>query len=183
MLVSLSTLPIYSPPAASASQTAGSVVAAANRQLTPGQEAQVARLKQVDQDVRAHEAAHLAAGGSLVTGGPTYTYIYGPDGKQYAVGGEVGIDTSPERKPADNISKGEHIQRAALAPADPSPQDYRVAAVGEQLAANGRLEAAAEQRQAFAEAQTKAAAALGEQVSKAYGSTTAVSSTGFSAYA
>ena len=181
MIASLSSLSSYSTLVAARSQAAGSV-AAGNRQLTPGQEEQLLRLQRVDQDVRAHEAAHMAAGGSLA-GAASYTYVYGPDGRQYAVGGEVSIDTSPARSPSADIAKGEQIVRAALAPADPSPQDYRVAAVGEQLASQGRLEVAAEQRQAYAEAQAKAAAALGEQVSKAYGAASAVSSTGFSAYA
>ena len=44
---------------------------------------------------RAHEMAHLAAAGGLATG-PYYEYQQGPDSKQYAVGGHVNIDTSPE---------------------------------------------------------------------------------------
>ena len=66
--------------------------------------------------------------------------VKGPDGKQYAVAGEVGVDTSAEAKPQANIDKGQRIQAAALAPADPSPQDHRVAAAGAQLEARGRQE-------------------------------------------
>ncbi|MBU1236423.1 MAG: hypothetical protein KJ634_10475 [Gammaproteobacteria bacterium] len=117
-------------------------------QLSPEQQREVARLREIDRKVRAHEAAHMAAGGGLVTGGATYTYAYGPDGKAYAVAGEVGIDTSGEAEPEANISKGQRIQAAALAPADPSPQDYRVASVGAQLTAQGRAELAAERRHA-----------------------------------
>lgn len=157
MMVSLSSLSTYS-----------TLAATAARQLSTGQEQQVARLQRIDQHVRAHEAAHMAAGGALA-GAATYSYVYGPDGKQYAVGGEVGIDTSAERKPADNIAKGEHIVRAAMAPADPSPQDYRVAATGERLAAKGRQDLAAEQRQAFADARSQATSALGRKAAQAYG--------------
>jgi hypothetical protein len=117
-------------------------------QLSPEQQREVARLKEIDRHVRAHEAAHMAAGGGLVTGGATYTYAYGPDGKAYAVAGEVGIDTSHEAEPEANISKGQRIQAAALAPADPSPQDYRVASAGAQLTAQGYAELAAERSQA-----------------------------------
>ena len=55
---------------------------------------QVQELKTRDREVRAHEAAHLAAAGSLAIGGASYSYQRGPDGVQYAVGGEVSIDTS-----------------------------------------------------------------------------------------
>ena len=54
----------------------------------------VRELQQSDAEVRRHEAAHAAAGGEFA-GAPTFTYQTGPDGKRYAVGGEVSIDTSP----------------------------------------------------------------------------------------
>lgn len=61
--------------------------------------AEVAELKKIDSKVRQHEMAHMAAGGGLVTSGASYTYQKGPDGVNYAVGGEVGIDTSAGRTP------------------------------------------------------------------------------------
>lgn len=63
-----------------------------------------------------------------VRGGANYVYEVGPDHRQYAVGGDVTIDISPEREPRDTINKMQIVQRAALAPADPSPQDRAVAA-------------------------------------------------------
>src|SRR5512147_909818 len=93
------------------------------RELNPAEQRQVTRLKEIDQNVRAHEAAHMRAGHGVVTSGASYTYTYGPDGKAYAVGGEVGVDTSAEAKPQANIDKGQRIVAAALAPSDPSPQD------------------------------------------------------------
>ncbi|MEI6557185.1 MAG: putative metalloprotease CJM1_0395 family protein [Rhodospirillaceae bacterium] len=86
------------------------------------------KLKARDADVKAHEQAHRSAGGQY-TGAPTYTYQKGPDGANYAIGGEVSIDTSPvTRDPAATVAKEEQVQRAALAPADPSGQDVKVAA-------------------------------------------------------
>lgn len=117
---------------------------AAARQLSAEQERQVQALQQIDRTVRAHEQAHIAAGRGVVTSGANFSYTYGPDGKQYAVGGEVSIDTSPERKPEANIDKGQRIQTAALAPADPSPQDHRVAAIGAGLEEQGYLDLARE---------------------------------------
>lgn len=89
----------------------------------------VEQLKQRDVEVRAHELAHVAAGGGHVTSGPSYSYQTGPDGKRYAIGGEVGIDTSMKSgDPAGNLEKARTIIRAAMAPAEPSAQDVRVAA-------------------------------------------------------
>ncbi|MBI3525268.1 MAG: hypothetical protein HY066_12260 [Betaproteobacteria bacterium] len=131
----------------SSSNTAkpSSTAASGPKQLTPEQQRAVQSLRQIDQAVRAHEQAHISAGRGVVTSGPVYTYTYGPDGKQYAVGGEVGIDTSPESKPQANIDKGQRIQVAALAPREPSPQDFRVASVGSQLEAQGRADLAQQQ--------------------------------------
>jgi hypothetical protein len=84
-------------------------------------------LKTIDSRVRAHEAAHLAAGGGVVTGGASFSYERGSDGKMYAVGGEVPIDSGEANTPEATIAKAQQILAAAMAPADPSPQDYRVA--------------------------------------------------------
>jgi hypothetical protein len=90
---------------------------------------QIAQLSSVDQHVRAHEQAHLAAAGPYARGGASYTYQTGPDGKQYAVGGEVAIDASPiPGDPQATIEKERTVQAAANAPVDPSTQDRQVAA-------------------------------------------------------
>ncbi|MDR2614699.1 MAG: hypothetical protein LBC91_05185 [Candidatus Accumulibacter sp.] len=89
---------------------------------------EVEKLKTTDRKVRQHEQAHVAAGGDMVTSGATYGYVMGPDGQRYAVSGEVGIDTSPGRTPEETLRRAARIRAAALAPADPSPQDRNVAA-------------------------------------------------------
>lgn len=101
---------------------------------------EIQRLKARDREVRAHEAAHMAAGGSVVKGGAHFQYKRGPDGVQYAVGGEVSIDASAESTPEATLLKAERIRRAALAPADPSAQDRSVAASAAQMAAQARME-------------------------------------------
>jgi hypothetical protein len=111
--------------------------------LSPEALAQVAKLKARDAEVRAHEAAHLAAGGGVTRGGATFSYEHGPDGQSYAVGGEVGVDTSPvANNPQATIAKANIIRAAALAPADPSPQDQSVAAAAAVMAANAAAELA-----------------------------------------
>lgn len=105
---------------------------------------QVRQLKKRDQEVRAHESAHLAAGADLVQGGASFSFQRGADGRMYAVGGEVKIDTSAEQDPDDTIRKMQQVKRAALAPAQPSGTDRAVAAQAGQIEAQARLEKSAQ---------------------------------------
>jgi len=101
---------------------------------------QVQALKARDLEVRRHEQAHAAAGG-VYAGAPTYEFTTGPDGARYATGGEVSIDTSPvPGDPQATLEKAQTVRRAALAPAEPSEQDRRVAAEASQMAAQARVE-------------------------------------------
>ncbi len=115
---------------------------------TSQQEARVIQqLKARDQEVRAHEAAHIAAGRPYIVSGPSYTFQEGPDGRNYAIGGEVQLDTSPvQDDPEATLEKSETVRRAALAPAEPSSQDQRVAANATQTAAQARVEIAVQRR-------------------------------------
>lgn len=106
------------------------------------------RLKQIDQKVRAHERAHLSAAAGLAIGGASFQYVRGPDGRQYAVGGEVRIDVSAASTPEQTVAKAQRIRAAALAPADPSSQDRAVAAAAGQLESQARAELARQKRQA-----------------------------------
>lgn len=114
-----------------------------NQGLSPEEEQQVKELKQRDAEVRQHEQAHLAVAGPYAKGGAKYEYEIGPDGKRYAIGGEVGIDTTPiADDPAATIKKAQTIKKAALAPAEPSDLDYRVAAQADQMEMKARRELA-----------------------------------------
>jgi hypothetical protein len=105
----------------------------------------VAQLKARDREVRTHEMAHVAAGGQYVTSGPSYTYQTGPDGQRYAVGGNVGIDTSPVRDdPQATIQKARQVIAAAMAPAQPSSTDRQVASQASQMAMQASAELASE---------------------------------------
>jgi len=110
--------------------------------LSESEKKEIQKLEKTDQEVRAHENAHMAAGAGLVRGSASYEYQKGPDGKLYAVGGEVSIDTSEEQDPEDTIRKMQRVQAAALAPADPSPQDRRVAMQAAMKAAMAQVEVA-----------------------------------------
>ncbi len=120
--------------------------ALASGALTPEQQRQVNNLQQIDRKVHAHEQAHLAVGTDLVRGGASYTYDTGPDKKRYAVGGEVSIDASLGRTPEETVHKAQHIRAAALAPADPSPQDNSVAAQASRMESKALQEITAKQQ-------------------------------------
>lgn len=96
-------------------------------ELTRSELSLITELKIIDQAVRAHENAHVAAGGQYVTSGAQLGYTMGPDGKKYATSGEVSIDTSELKDPHATIFKMNIVRSAALAPVDPSTQDIRVA--------------------------------------------------------
>lgn len=97
-------------------------------ETNPQEARELELLKQTDREVRAHEQAHVIAGGALVRGAASFGYATGPDGKLYAVSGEVSIDSSavPD-DPGATISKMMRVVAAALAPAQPSGQDRAVA--------------------------------------------------------
>jgi hypothetical protein len=110
-------------------------------QTNAAQQAEVRELQKRDREVRAHESAHVAAGGSYVRGGASFQFVTGPDGRLYATGGEVSIDTSsiPD-DPEATILKMQTVRRAALAPAQPSSQDRSVAASASQAEAQAQME-------------------------------------------
>jgi hypothetical protein len=114
--------------------------------LELSREAQEIRELQVrDQEVRTHEAAHASAGGAYA-GSPSYTFEKGPDGQTYAVGGEVSINVSPiSGDPAATMQKAQQVRAAALAPAEPSGQDMKVAQRAQSMAAKARSELAQQQ--------------------------------------
>lgn len=140
--------------------------------LTEAELHQLQELKARDREVRAHEQAHIAAGGALVRGGAQYSYQLGPDGRRYAVGGEVSIGTANvPGDPEKTARNAEQIQRAALAPANPSAQDRAVAAQAAATAASARSEAAAQQREQALESQPNAKLSSDSDIDSATAST------------
>jgi len=121
-----------SSPAAAASteqqKTAATPAKNTIQELTPTEEKVVQQRKVRDREVKTHEMAHLANAGQYARGGATYSYQQGPDGRRYAVGGEVPIDVSKEKTPEQTIRKMEAVKRAAMAPAEPSSADRSIAA-------------------------------------------------------
>lgn len=111
-------------------------------ELSDEEKQKVQKLQERDRAVRAHEAAHKLAAGPYA-GQPSFKTVKGPDGRSYAVSGEVPIDTSDvPNNPDATIRKLETVIRAALAPSDPSAQDRQVAAQ-----AQAKIQKAREEKQ------------------------------------
>lgn len=119
---------------------------ARERQQQQAEQREVEALKQRDQEVRTHEQAHASTGGQYA-GSPQYEFQRGPDGQRYAVDGQVSIDISAESTPEQTIRKMQQVRAAALAPAEPSPQDLQVAAEASRIAFDARNEVAKQRKE------------------------------------
>lgn len=119
---------------------------ARERQQQQAEQREVESLKQRDQEVRTHEQAHASTGGQYA-GSPQYEFQRGPDGQRYAVDGQVSIDISAESTPEQTIRKMQQVRAAALAPAEPSPQDLQVAAEASRIAFDARNEVAKQRKE------------------------------------
>lgn len=96
-------------------------------QLSAAEKEALEQLGQRDAQVRQEEAAHAAVAGDLA--GPiAYVYQRGPDGRDYAVGGSVGIQaTIASGDPTELQRVGARLAAAATAAAKPSAEDRAVA--------------------------------------------------------
>lgn len=121
------------------------------------QEKEIKALEARDAEVRQHEQAHANRGGQYAAS-PQYEFETGPDGKRYATGGEVTIDVSEAESAQKTIEKMQQVRAAALAPAEPSAQDYKVAREATQKEAEARQALNAENN---SESRTPAATSKG----------------------
>ena len=112
----------------------------ADAALSAEEQQVVQELKARDAEVRAHEQAHLSQAGKYAAGGISLSFQKGPDGRRYAVGGEVPISLSEESTPEETVTKMETVQKAAMAPANPSAADRQIAAQAAMKATRARAE-------------------------------------------
>lgn len=126
--------------ALAAREDRAAAVARLPAQLTAAEEEAVERLRQRAAEVRQEETAHAAVAGDLA--GPIeYVYQRGPDGRQYAVGGSVGIHAAAASgDPAELRRVGARLAAAATAPTSPSARDYATARLGLRLYAEAGQE-------------------------------------------
>ncbi|MCT8986725.1 putative metalloprotease CJM1_0395 family protein [Shewanella phaeophyticola] len=117
------------------------------QQIELAEAAQIAELAKRDVEVKTHEQAHAAVGGSLAQS-PSYEYEKGPDGRRYAVDGEVSIDVSTVAgDPQATLTKMQKVYAAAMAPVQPSMADIRVAAQALQNISEAKQALAVERQQ------------------------------------
>jgi hypothetical protein len=135
--------------------------AAVYQELTEEEEKLVEQLKARDREVRAHEAAHKSAAGGMA-GSPTYVYQTGPDGKRYAIGGEVSVRAQATDDPAKALSQAEAVQRAANAPGSPSSQDRAVASAASADITRIKVEAQKEEEKKAEERKAETEEATGQ---------------------
>lgn len=101
----------------------------------------IRKLEARDREVRQHEIAHKVAAGRYAVSGPHYQYAKGPDGRSYAVGGHVRLNVAPvPGDPEATVEKMRVIRRAALAPAQPSSSDRRIASTAAAQLKRAQLE-------------------------------------------
>ena len=101
---------------------------------------QISKLKARDTQLHQHEQAHHSASNGLDVSNAAFTYQKGPNGINYAVSGDVSIDTSPGQTPEETLLRAEKMRDVALAPADPSAVDRSVATKAQHMAMQARAE-------------------------------------------
>ncbi len=94
-----------------------------------------------NQEVRAHEGAHLAMLGSAAASPIIYDTVTGPGGETIAVGGRIAVDLSEvPGDPEATLRKAQSIITAANAPANPSAGDLRTASKAYTMARRAQQE-------------------------------------------
>jgi len=92
-------------------------------QLSPAEKRVVAELQERDREVRNEENRHKAAAGKFA-GEPQYVYRRGPDGKLYAVEGEVPINVDVTGTADDRKAALRRVEAAAVSVQSPSSGDF-----------------------------------------------------------
>jgi len=114
-------------------------------ELSDDEKRLVLDLQSRDAEVRAHESAHQTGGAS--TGAASFSYQQGPDGKMYAIGGEVSVTIKGGSSPQETISNAQAVIAAALAPANPSGQDQAVASSARMMMVKAQQKLSQEQQE------------------------------------
>jgi len=83
------------------------------------------KFRNKDAEIRTHEQAHASIGHTTTP--ISYNYQEGPDGKMYAVGGSVRLETSIPDDPKAAAFKLDMLQKAASGPSNLSGADGAIA--------------------------------------------------------
>lgn len=82
------------------------------------------KFKNLDSKTKTHEQTHASLANT--TGAINYNYQTGPDGKLYATGGHVRLDTSIPKDEAAALAKLEKLSTAASGPSGLSGADAQI---------------------------------------------------------
>ena len=85
----------------------------------------LAKFRNKDASIKSHEQSHAAM--ATTTSPISYNYQEGPDGKMYAVGGSVRLDTSIPADTEAAIAKIDRIKAASTGVDNPSGADMAIA--------------------------------------------------------
>ncbi len=91
--------------------------------LSDNEQKAVNELKSRDKEVRLHEAEHMRNPELISVGGPKFTYAIGPDGKAYAIGGNVTLTTGKPKSPEDAMQKAMALKNSSMGVGEPSSKD------------------------------------------------------------
>lgn len=138
-------------------------------ELTQEEKNLVLKLQTRDAEVRAHEAAHQSGG--TPTGAASFTYQQGPDGKMYAIGGEVPVTMQSGSTPEETVKNAREVIATALAPADPSAQDMAIASSATIMMMKAEQQIAREEQEEMLGKQTYKNEALNNEENKEYNTT------------
>ncbi len=141
----------------------GAVERVSQDRLTPQEQAQLRELQARDQEIRQRELARQVVGGQY-TGQPNLSFERGPDGQRYAVSGDVPIDSAPVPDDAQaTIEKMRVVRVAALASANPSPEDVRLALSAMQAMQEAQAQVRAERQQELSQSLEQASSGATER--------------------
>jgi hypothetical protein len=96
-------------------------------------------LERKDQQVRTRDMAFLAAAGGAA-GSVALEYETGPDGRRYAVGADIKLDTSAGATPEQTLAKARALRAATMSARSDSSADASAAAKAVRMEAEARAE-------------------------------------------
>lgn len=95
---------------------------------TPDEQRELRELRETDRQVRRQQRIHATMAGSTAPTGAEYEFSVGPDGRRYAVSGDVRIQLSSGDNPEESIRLAKEAYRAATVPRTPDARDRSIAA-------------------------------------------------------
>lgn len=107
--------------------------------LSTEEQQQLRELERRDQQVRTRDMAFIAAAGGAA-GSYSLQYETGPDGRRYAVGADIKLDTSEGATPEQTLAKARALRAATMSARADSSNDASAAAKAVRMEAEARAQ-------------------------------------------